>query len=75
MSELVDQLFGAGKRGGGCSGQQGDPGTGCGAGESGLKAEQGQTARGGYLLLACSITDSAPFTVLHDRASRAHPNM
>ena len=43
---LVDQLFGAGKRGGGCCGQQGDPGTGCGAGEPGLKAEQGQTARG-----------------------------
>jgi len=46
---LVDQLFGAGKRGGGCSGQQGDPGTGCGAGEPGLKAEQGQIARGDCL--------------------------
>ncbi len=45
----IAQRFGAGKRGGGCSGQQGDPGTGCGARESGLKAEQGQTARGDCL--------------------------
>ncbi len=51
----IAQLFGAGKRGGGCSGQQGDPGTGCGAGESGLKAEQSQTAGGDCLLLAHTL--------------------
>ena len=55
MSEHATHLFGAGKRGGGCSGQQGDPGTGCGAWESGLKAEQGQTARGDVLLLAHTL--------------------
>lgn len=51
----IAQLFGAGKRGGGCSRQQGDPGTGCGAGESGLKAEQSQTAGGDYLMLTHTL--------------------